>query len=107
MDRLVEKQLEEPVGVIAQKIVDNAINAAKDYQAIKKANVINSKPKQYLHGIDTFMRAESNMSFEERMGFIKGNIDKYNWRKKGQDKEDFIKIMAYCEYALKQIENEN
>src|SRR5690606_20769180 len=50
------------------------------------------KPKQYAKGIDTFARMEANCTKEECLAFIKGNIDKYNWRLKGQDKEDFEKI---------------
>lgn len=65
-----------------------------------------SKPKQYKKGIDTMCRAESNMSLNERLGAVKWNIDKYNWRDKGQDREDFIKIKAYCDYAIKQLDNE-
>ena len=51
-------------------------------------------------------RAESNMTLDERLGAVKWNIDKYNWRDKGQDREDFIKIKAYCDYAIKQLDNE-
>lgn len=64
------------------------------------------RPKHYKKGADTFTRMESNASFEEKMGFVKGNIDKYTWREKGQDKEDFVKIISYCEWALKQIKLE-
>lgn len=63
------------------------------------------KPKQYQIGIDTFQRAESNMTLEERLACVRWNIDKYNWRKKDQDKQDFEKIKAYCDYAIKQLEN--
>lgn len=66
----------------------------------------NDKPKQYKKGIDTMCRAESNMTLNERLGAVKWNIDKYNWRDKGQDREDFIKIKAYCDYAIKQLDNE-
>lgn len=58
------------------------------------------KPKQYQIGIDTFQRMRSNATKEETLGFIKGNIDKYLWRKKGQDKEDFKKIVDYAKWAL-------
>ena len=61
------------------------------------------KPKQYQIGIDTFQRAEANMTKDEILACVRFNIDKYNWRKKGQDKEDFIKIIAYAEWALKQM----
>ena len=64
------------------------------------------KPIQYQIGIDTFERMESNCTIEERLAFVRGNIDKYNWRKKGQDKQDFEKIINYANWALKQLENE-
>ena len=62
-----------------------------------------NKPKQYQIGIDTFQRAEANMTKEEILACIRFNIDKYNWRKKGQDREDFEKIIKYAEWALKQL----
>jgi len=62
------------------------------------------KPKHYSKGIDTFKRMESNASREEIKGFIRGNIDKYNWRNKGQDREDFEKIIAYAQWAIELIE---
>ena len=52
-----------------------------------------SKPKQYDIGIDTFQRMEANCSKEEILAFCKGNIDKYNWRKKDQDLKYFEKII--------------
>lgn len=61
------------------------------------------KPKQYKIGIDTFERAESNMDLTERLACVRFNIDKYAWRKKDQDFEDFNKIIAYAEYGLKQL----
>jgi len=61
------------------------------------------KPSQYQIGIDTFARAEANMNFEEIMACCRFNIDKYTWRKKGQDAEDFQKIIAYAEFAMKQL----
>ena len=66
---------------------------------INKSN----KPKQYQIGIDTFQRAEANMTKEEILACVKFSIDKYNWRKKGQDKEDFKKIIDYANWALKQM----
>jgi len=62
------------------------------------------KPEQYQIGIDTFARAEANMNFEEIMACCRFNIDKYTWRKKGQDIEDFKKIIAYAEFGIKQLE---
>ncbi len=62
------------------------------------------RPEQYAEGIDTFERMEANCSKEEILGFCKGNIDKYNFRKKGQDLEDYKKIIAYANFAIKQLE---
>lgn len=64
-----------------------------------------TKPTQYQIGIDTFERMEANCSKDEILAFIKGNIDKYNWRKKGSDKEDFEKIIEYAKFALKTLNN--
>lgn len=61
------------------------------------------KPKQYQIGIDTFERAEANLSKEEILAICKFNIDKYCWRQKDQDKEDFQKIIKYAEWALKNL----
>ena len=46
------------------------------------------------------------MTFEQKMGFVIGNIDKYCWRDKNQDREDLVKIIDYCNFAIKQIDNE-
>lgn len=62
------------------------------------------KPQHYSKGIDTFKRMEENCTLEERLAFAKGNIDKYTWRTKGQDKEDFEKIISYAKWAIKQLE---
>ena len=64
---------------------------------------IRERPAQYSKGIDTFERMEANCSKDEILAFCRGNIDKYNWRKKGQDKEDLKKIIDYANFALKQI----
>ena len=61
------------------------------------------KPIQYQIGIDTFERAEANMIKEEILACVRFNIDKYNWREKGQDKEDLEKIIAYANWGLKQL----
>ena len=61
------------------------------------------KPSHYAKGIDTFARMEANCTKEECLAFAKGNIDKYNWRTKGQDLEDFDKIIAYAEWAKKML----
>lgn len=71
----------------------------------EQINEVVNKPIQYQIGIDTFERMESNCTIEERLSFVRGNIDKYNWRKKGQDKQDFEKIINYANWALKQFEN--
>ena len=63
----------------------------------------NEKPKQYQIGIDTFERMEANCNTEEILAFCNGNIDKYNWRKKGSDLEDFKKIIDYANFAIKQL----
>lgn len=68
-----------------------------------KTNIEEDKPKQYQIGIDTFTRAESNLSKEEIIAICKFNIDKYNWRKKNQDKEDFKKIIDYANWAIKNL----
>jgi len=72
---------------------------------IFKAAGINPKPVQYNIGIDTFERMRANATYEEAMGFIRWNIDKYNTRQKGQDKEDYEKIISYAQEALWWIKN--
>lgn len=67
----------------------------------------NDKPIQYQIGIDTFQRAEANMTKDELLACIKFNIDKYNWRKKGQDISDFKKIVDYANFAIKILEKED
>ena len=65
---------------------------------------ITEKPQHYSNGIDTFTRMEANCTKEECLAFAKGNIDKYNWRTKNQDLEDFKKIIAYANWAIKLLE---
>gem|GEM_PF-6277415 len=62
-----------------------------------------TKPHQYNIGIDTFERSEANMTKEELLACVRFNIDKYNWRKKGQDEDDFRKIIDYANFAIKQL----
>ena len=62
-----------------------------------------TKPKQYQIGIDTIQRSEANLSKEEIIAVCKFSIDKYCWRKKDQDKEDFKKIIDYANWALKNL----
>ena len=66
----------------------------------------NQKPIQYQIGIDTFQRAKANLTKDEVMACIKFNIDKYNWRKKGQDIEDFKKIIDYAKFAIEVLGGE-
>ena len=68
-----------------------------------KLKPTDNKPKQYQIGIDTFQRAEANMTKEEILAFCKCSIDKYVWRKKGQDLQDYEKIISYAEFAIKQL----
>jgi hypothetical protein len=72
------------------------------YEAITERE----RPDQYKGGIDTFDRIEANCNLEERLAFIKGGIDKYNWRKKGQDMADFKKIIDYANFGIKQLKDE-
>jgi len=74
----------------------------KKIENFEEVEVFN-KPHQYNIGIDTFERAEANMTKEELLACVRFNIDKYTWRKKGQDEDDFKKIIDYCNYALKQL----
>lgn len=73
------------------------------YEAEIRADDLKRKPSHYAKGIDTFARMEANCTKEECLAFAKGNIDKYNWRTKGQDLEDFDKIIAYAEWAKKML----
>ena len=59
------------------------------------------KPSQYKIGIDTFDRAFQNMTKEELLAAVKFTIDKYTWRKKGQDLDDFKKIIDYANFGIK------
>jgi len=61
------------------------------------------KPKQYQIGIDTFERAEANLSKDQILAICKFNIDKYCWRQKNQDKDDFKKIIDYANWAIKNL----
>ena len=61
------------------------------------------KPLQYQIGIDTFERSKANQMAETRVEIAKFMIDKYNWRNKGQDIEDFQKIKDYCDFAIEAL----
>ena len=67
---------------------------------------ISRKPIQYQIGIDTFQRAKANLTKDELIACIKFNIDKYNWRKKGQDIEDFKKIIDYANFAIEVLKGD-
>lgn len=62
------------------------------------------RPEQYLIGTDTFDRAETNMDLKEILACCRFAIDKYTWRKKNQDLQDFKKIIDYANFAIKQLE---
>lgn len=67
---------------------------------------VTEKPQHYSKGIDTFARMEANCTKEECLAFAKGNIDKYNFRTKGQDLEDYKKIISYANWAIKLLKDE-
>ena|SRR5690606_30050477 len=85
---------------------DNTTAYQDEYSWVNNGLEDLNKPKHYAKGIDTFARMEANCTKEECLAFIKGNIDKYNWRDKGQDLEDFDKIISYAKWA-KRILNKN
>ena len=78
----------------------------KDECEIDNPIGINQKPIQYQIRIDTFQRAKANLTKDELIACIKFNIDKYNWRKKGQDIEDFKKIIDYANFAIEVLKGE-
>jgi hypothetical protein len=90
--------------------INNGEFSIYNMQSNKFAKILSykseSKPPQYQIGIDTFERMEANCTLGDRIAFVKGNIDKYNWRDKGQDKQDFKKIINYAKWAIKQIDDE-
>lgn len=51
-------------------------------------------------GIEPIEVMKANMTMEEYQGFLKGNIEKYLWRKKGQDLKDFEKIVVYSKWLV-------
>ena len=59
------------------------------------------KPVHYKEGFDSFAWAERRYSTKECLAIAAFNINKYNDRDKGQDFEDFGKIVAYVEWAKK------
>jgi hypothetical protein len=76
-------------------------NPLNYFETVTKPYV--KKPKQYEIGIDTFERAEANLTKDQILAICKFNIDKYCWRQKQQDKEDFQKIIDYANWAIKNL----
>ena len=66
-----------------------------------------NKPKHYSRGIDTFERAEANLTIDRCLDCAIFNIDKYAWRNKGCDREDFHKIIAYAKWAIKLLDKKD
>lgn len=91
---------EENELVVDDCFIRHYFKLVEEEQGYKESN---ERPKQYNIGIDTFKRCESNMTREEILVCCKFNIDKYNWRTKGQDKEDLEKIINYAKWALEQF----
>ena len=86
--------------LVGDSFIKHYFKLVEEEQGYKESN---ERPKQYNIGIDTFKRCESNMTREEILVCCKFNIDKYNWRTKGQDKEDLEKIINYAKWALEQF----
>ena len=86
--------------LVGGSFIKHYFKLVEEEQGYKESN---ERPKQYNIGIDTFKRCESNMTREEILVCCKFNIDKYNWRTKGQDKEDLEKIINYAKWALEQF----
>lgn len=84
-------------------IMDNMFYGVLD--DLDNLNISSAKPKQYQIGIDTFERSKANMTKDEYIACMKFNIDKYCWRKKGQDISDFKKIIAYANEAISVLES--
>lgn len=65
------------------------------------------KPKQYSKGIDTIERAKSNLSSDGILAVCVFQVDKYIWRDKGCDLEDFKKARDYIDLAIETMESGN
>lgn len=91
------------VNLDLRTILENSKDTKQIWFESTSKPCVMKKPKQYQIGIDTFERAEANLSKEEILAICKFNIDKYCWRQKDQDKEDFQKIIKYAEWALKNL----
>jgi hypothetical protein len=63
------------------------------------------RPPQYQHGIDTFQRAEENMSIDGIMAATVITVDAYIWRNKGADLEDFKKARDWLDWCIKCAED--
>lgn len=51
---------------------------------------------------------KANMTQQEFKGFLKGNIEKYLWRRKGQDLLDYKKIVVYAQWLVEwEEQNDN
>ena len=99
-DNYLINDKEENELVVDDCFIKHYFKLVEEEQGYKESN---ERPKQYNIGIDTFKRCESNMTREEILVCCKFNIDKYNWRTKGQDKEDLEKIINYAKWALEQF----
>ena len=90
-----EENFKQLVEVLNEELTEEAYKET-EYEV----KYIAEKPKHYAKGIDTFARMEANCTTEECLAFAKGNIDKYNFRTKGQDLEDYKKIVSYANWAI-------
>lgn len=61
------------------------------------------KPDQYRIGIDTIERSKANLTPENILAICQFQIDKYTWREKDQDIEDFQKVIYYANWAIKTL----
>ena len=84
---------------------ENKLCGSEELKTIKASleEIQADKPIQYQIGIDTFQRSKANQAAETRVEIAKFMIDKYNWRNKGQDIEDFKKIKDYCDFAIEAL----
>jgi len=64
------------------------------------------RPPHYTKGKDTFAWAEETLTKEACLAIAAFNIHKYNTRNKGQDYEDFGKIIEYANWARSLTEKE-
>jgi len=64
------------------------------------------RPPHYTKGKDTFAWAEQTLTKEACLAIAAFNIHKYNTRDKGQDYEDFGKIIDYANWARSLMEDD-